>query len=544
MGNVERKIQDAFAALDLNSADEVASKVLADIAKENPITLGRELLARSKPALAGTVGTTRQTWKDCIAARIVQPARVFKATSLTDLVTAVQAANARGLRIRAVGSGHSFSDVAQTTGILIDCFGMNEVMDPIDLPLRTGIDGRHLIEVEAGIRVQDLNNELYLRKLALANMGSYDGQTIIGALCTGTHGSGISLGALSEAVRSMRVVDSDGKVWQIEPTHGITDPVAFAKLHPTITLRQDDSWFYACTVGIGCLGLVHSLVLAVVDAYYLEEDRYCDDYLAVKASFMTDLRTNRHYEVLINPYTVDGKQRCLVTKRNIVQRPATIKNPGERNPITQMGAQIALLGDGVVMLSKIDPALMKRMINGSLKGLCDVNYADISFKVLKLGMGNQKAYSSEIAIPLCNALLAAERISSLATKFADEHGVVHTSPFSLRFVAASKAWLSPQYGGETCMIELPFLDGTVGGHEMQDRYEEALYSLGGRPHWGQRNQVCSLETIHAMYPEAEQWIAAYKAINAKGTFDNNFTRRIGLWLPKFNNSVWPAPSTS
>ncbi len=74
---------------------------------------------------------------------------------------------------------------------------------PLSWPTYDPENNHALIEIEAGITIHDLNKTLEQRDLGLMNMGGYDGQTIIGATSTSTHGSGITLPPFPDMVRSL-----------------------------------------------------------------------------------------------------------------------------------------------------------------------------------------------------------------------------------------------------------------------------------------------------------------------------------------------------
>lgn len=158
--------------------------------------------------------------------------------SRSEVIGAVQEALRRGVGIRAVGSGHSHSSAARpATGpenLWMDLSGYHG-----ELPhqwLRRNVDPSTLVRLKAGTSIKHLNREILPEKgLALPNMGSFDGQTIAGAINTGTHGTGILLATLADMVRSVDFVtvvrSSTGRervqAFRIEPTDGITDPNRF-----------------------------------------------------------------------------------------------------------------------------------------------------------------------------------------------------------------------------------------------------------------------------------------------------------------------------
>ena len=57
------------------------------------------------------------------------------------------------------------------------------------------------------------------------------------------------------------------------------------------------------------------------------------------------------------------------------------------------------------------------------------------------------------------------------------------------------------------MIELIQLSRSEGGYELLAAYEEALYELGGRPHWGQVNTLTgSHDSSARCTPSYDRWL--------------------------------------
>ena len=132
---------------------------------------------------------TRVTWSNVIKKHKVEPFKYLIPGSLQDIVSAVREAEKCGHRIRAVGSGHSYSDVAITDGHLVDMSQLCRQLELDKNKLLREHQEKFLVEVEGGITVEALNRKLDRQKLALINMGASDEQTISGAIATGTHGA-------------------------------------------------------------------------------------------------------------------------------------------------------------------------------------------------------------------------------------------------------------------------------------------------------------------------------------------------------------------
>src|ERR1700728_5173402 len=125
-----------------------------------------------------------------------------------ELVALVHAPSQRNLPVRVAGSGHSFTPVVATSGLLISLKTMQGLVSA-DLE-------RKRVVVRSGTRIGDIGRALKQIGLSLANQGDIDTQAIAGALSTGTHGPGIGLGCLSSQAVGMRLVQGDGSMLSIE----------------------------------------------------------------------------------------------------------------------------------------------------------------------------------------------------------------------------------------------------------------------------------------------------------------------------------------
>jgi hypothetical protein len=479
----------------------------------------------------------RQTWRNHTGNQRVEPLRIYRPTALAELVEIVQTAEREGVTARAVGSRHSWSDAALTTGFVIETRGVCRMLEPD--ALRPAADRPPLVKAEAGMRLRELNDELARRGLALHNMGGYDEQTIGGVLSTATHGSGLEFGPICDSAVSLDVVGAGGKCYRIEPANGITDPSAFQSRYPNWRLVQDDAWFRAAKVGMGCLGILYAVVLEVRASYWLKEVRSLKPWHEVKSLLlmMAEPAAHRHWEVLINPHPTLGPTRddhqCLITTRDLVAEPPpnTPRDRLHRNWLSELGGNLTLVSWLLRVLFEHFPKVTPMFLDLSLKGLKDdEGYTNVSYKVLNIGSPNHlPAISSEIGIPVDargSHVEAVTRVLATAAKWKAEGRLYHSSPISLRFVRASDASLSMMHQQTTMMMELILFYPTEGGVELLAAYEDALADLGARPHWGQVNYLaCGLP---ALYPEFAGWLAVYAELNRSGVFNSPFSKRVGI----------------
>ena len=487
--------------------------------------------------------STRTRWRNRTANQGTDPLRIYRPSgdhALGRVVEIVQEAEEADRTVRAVGSGHSWSDVALTGGFLIETHGLNRVLDVDTEPLREGVDKRRLVYTEAGIRLRELNRALDQAGLALSNMGGYDAQTVAGVISTSTHGSGLGFGPIADSIRSLDVVGSGGTVYRIEPERGITDRAAFEARHPDRTLVQSDQWFNAAVVGMGCMGIVYAAIVAVEPKYWLKEVRTLSTWTQLQSELLAGdaPRRKRHYELLLNPYPRNGDNRCLITTRELAPEPSGGGwRRRSRNLLPEIAASIpSVTGRVLDLLAGLRPSWTPGMLDWSLQSIADDEYTDVSYKVLNIGTANLlPAYSAEIGVPTDGRHVeAVEQIIEIAERHRELGSIYHTSPISLRFVKASPAYMSMMHGRDTMMIELIQMTHTEGGFELLGQYEEALYALGGRPHWGQVNTMTgSHGLVESMYPRYREWQEVHAELNASGVFDAPFSKRVGITASRF-----------
>lgn len=484
----------------------------------------------------------RRGWRNHTGNQGVDPLRILEPTKLGELVEIVREAERDGCTVRAVGSGHSWSDVAVTRGFLILPTGLVKALELEEDLVKPDRRGRErLVRTEAGIRIRELNAHLDSLGLALPNMGGYDGQTIAGVISTSTHGSGLRFGPITDDVRSLDIVAAGGALYRIEPADGITEPAAFANRRPDWTLLQNDTAFNAARVGMGCLGVIYSVTLAVQEKFYLREVRTMTTWDEVRPQLLEGklLAENRHCEIYFNPYEREGAHHCLITTRNEVTREQYDRDHHRaRHFFAELPSRLKLTPWVVNLVQGLWPSISPSMIDRALKSLADRDYTNVSYRVFNIGTANDlPAYSAEIGVPVDTRGLhvqAVETVFKVAWRHRRLGNAYQSSPISLRFVRASDALMSMMNGRDTMMIELIMLTHTEGGFELLADYEEALYALGGRPHWGQVNTLTGSDGLVAsMYPRLEEWLTVHRRLNASGVFDSPFSKRIGISVSRF-----------
>ncbi|MEN8185033.1 MAG: D-arabinono-1,4-lactone oxidase [Myxococcota bacterium] len=190
------------------------------------------------------------------------------------LATIVERAAREGRRIRAVGSGHSFVPLVSTDGIIVSLDRLAGILSHDRETLSAS--------VRAGTKLHDLGEPLLARGLAMENLGDIDVQSLGGALSTGTHGTGRTLGNLASRVAALRLVLASGEILEIDSDH---DPE---------TLR-------AARVSLGALGIVTTARLRLLPAYRLHERTWRAPLAEILEKLDSLILENRHFEFFYFP---------------------------------------------------------------------------------------------------------------------------------------------------------------------------------------------------------------------------------------------------
>lgn len=497
----------------------------------------------------------RKKWIDSSSNRTVDPLLLERPKSLQDIQQIVQAARSKGVKVRAYGSKHSVSDVAITTDYMIDTGGFGYPLHLDRSLLKAGpADNELLFETQAGITIQELTFALECIDLALPNMGGSNVQTFLGAASTGTHGSGIDLGNYADLIQSLVLVAGDGNIYRVEPTDGISDPSKYPL--DGVTLIQDDDKFHSTTVSMGSMGIIYSVIIAVKKFYYLKENRTMTTWEDLKPSLVDGKAVGgaRDFEVLINPFKIDGKNSCIVVNREEVlkngkpQDLGTVKPSGHRNVLESFVSHFKFFTEILIAMMNTFPKEVPKFLEKALKGQQDKNYIDKWYKVLNQGLNQVKNFGTavELGFPVeqgeadgktiyvpaegsTNYVEATEEIMQLVQELASEETRQYiSSPISLRFVNKSKAYMAPMYDQYTCMIEVPVLHKVYGSFEIMERIERAMIKRGCRPHWGLNMDELNAAQVADLYPKTPEFIETRHFFDADGLFNNSFTNRIGI----------------
>ncbi|MBE7184740.1 MAG: FAD-binding protein [Methylobacterium mesophilicum] len=391
----------------------------------------------------------------------------YKAAPKTEaeLVELVREADRRDLGLRVSGSGHSFTPVVGTSGLLLSLADLRGV-ENID-------HGRKRVTVAGGTRINELGKALRAEGLSLMNQGDIDSQAVAGAFTTGTHGTGLRLGNLASSIAGMRIVKADGEVLDID--------------------GSDQDLLHAAQVSVGTLGIISSLTLNVSDAYNLHEKLWRDDFETCMERHDELAAKHRHFGFFWCPTPESRHLYCLADTSD--------------SPFSSTRAQADICEMKVMDISDAPP--MERPFE-KIAYSSDVYPIEYVPNFVEL----------EYAVPVEHGKAAVRAVRELMlTK--------HTNciyPIEYRFTAGDPAWMSPFHHQDSITLSVSGGPGIDYWDYLRD-VDQILRRYDSRPHWGKMHFL-DTEDVTKLYPRAGDFRDLRRRLDPKGRFLNDHLRML------------------
>jgi xylitol oxidase len=399
------------------------------------------------------------------AARLHQP----------ETVEQIQELVARSDKLKALGTRHSFNDIADSAGDLISLERFDKVV---------GLDHeRRTVTVEAGIRYGQLARWLHGEGYALHNLASLPHISVAGACATATHGSGDRHGNLATAVSGMEMVTGTG------------DLVIFSR-------EQDRDQLEGAVIGLGGLGVITKLTLDVSPTFEMQQDVYENlpleqleehfDELSSSVysiSFFTDWRNANFNQVWLKRHVPNG---------------------------ISIQAEPELFG-ATLARSHLHPIATISAENCTEQmGICGPWFERLPHFRMDFTPSSGEELQSEYLIPRQHAFAALCIIDQLR-----EHVAPLLQISEVRTIAADNLWMSPCYQQACIAIHFTWKKDWDGVRDLLPGIEEGLAPFEARPHWGKLFTMspARLQSLHERMPDFQRLLRQH---DPQGKFRNDF----------------------
>ena len=379
----------------------------------------------------------------------------------------VQQIVARAASVHALGSRHSFNEIADAA----------ELISLEALPADVRVErAAGTVSCNAGMTYGHLAARLKDEGVALHNLASLPHVSVAGAVATATHGSGISCGNLATAVAGLELVTSSGEI--IRATRGEPD-------------------FAGLVVGLGALGVVTRRTLDVQPAYEIKQQVF--EGLAWDTLYdHFDEITSCGYSVSI--FTLWGQTIEQVWVKSRLDEP-------ERTESDLYGAVAATVERHPII--GLDPTPCTPQLGSP--GLW-------SDRLPHFRMGHTPSRGQEIQseylVPRRHALAAIEALRARAEQI---RPLLQVS--ELRRIAADQLWMSTGYGEDCLGIHFTWKREPAAVQALIIQIENILAPFQARPHWGKVFHA-DAAAIAPLYPRHADFVRLAERLDPRGAFRN------------------------
>ncbi len=433
----------------------------------------------SRPELA-------PSWKNWAGNQQCSPAAIERPLTEDQLRSIVADAASAGQRVRAVGSGHSFTAIACTDDVMVSLEHLNMVRS-FDRPNR-------LVTVQAGIELGQLNRRLARVGLAMTNLGDIAYQSLAGAISTGTHGSGVGFTGIAGQIRGMRIVTATGDIVECSAS-------------------QNTELFHVARVGLGAFGIISDLTIEVERSFNLhaiEGPRPIDEVLS---GWQQNIETNDHYEF----FWIPGSDVAMTKTYRRTQDPIARQPAHKRFVDKILGENIAF--GAMTKLAKLRPSLIPKLRKRVVDSVGESEYTAESHRVFASTRW-VKFVEMEYSVPVADVPVILRRIEAAVA----DAGINLLFPIEVRAAAADDIPLSTAHGRDSGYIAVHRGKG-MAYRPYFELVEAIMDEFGGRPHWGKMHfQTAS--TLEPRYPEWAQFQRVRAEFDPAGVFTNGYTDRV------------------
>lgn len=457
------------------------------------------------------------TWAQTFFSR---PELYFQPWSIPELQKIVTAARRTRKRLCVTGFGHSPSDLTCTSSWLINLDNLSQILE------RNVDNTPGLTRFQAGRSLHNLNLELAKDGYTLPNLGSIDVQSVAGVISTGTHGSSLKHGLISQSITSLTILLSNSQL-------------------VTCSASKNEELFRAALLSLGSLGIIVEITIQAVPDFNISWSQSLHPLSFVTDNWSKTLWTDAEFtRVWWLPYL----------KRAVVWRGEKSSQPTHPPNTTFYGGKFGYyVYHNLLYLSNTFPRILpwvEWFIFGMQYGFRPGSFVMSAVQPARQGLLMDCLYSqfvNEWALPLSKGPEAIERLGAwinhddaksripISSKGIWVHCPVEVRVSDTSYAEANSSGVRP-YLDPTCSDEPTlYLNATLYRpygrdppcHETYYRaFEYLMQDMGGKPHWAKNFAYTSNREIGAMYgSDMQQFLKIRDESDPEGMFLGEWHRR-------------------
>ena len=380
-------------------------------------------------------------------------------------------------RLRTLGTRHCFNTIADSKDNLISTRELNKVIS-LDSNTRS-------VTVEAGIKYGELCPYLDEKGFALHNLASLPHISVAGSCATATHGSGVGNGNLATAVIALEFVTADGSI-------------------VNLSKEKDGEKFLGAVVGLGALGVVTKLTLAIQPKFMMRQ--YVYEHLPV-----SQLKENFD-KIMSAGYSVSLFTDWQTDSINEVWIKSRVEGTNNNPPQEFFGAKLAAKNLHPIAELSAENCTEQLGVPGPW-------YERMPHFKMGFTPSSGKELQAEYFIPRKNAVEAMLAITKLAKQIGP-----HLFISEIRTIAADKLWMSPCRNQDSVAIHFTLKQEIPEVNRLLPFIEKELEPFNVRPHWGKLFTI-SAKQLASRYEKMADFKKLVASYDPNGKFRNDFLNK-------------------
>jgi hypothetical protein len=418
----------------------------------------------------------RQPWENWGRTAHCQPEYSFYPQRVDDLIQIVNFARERGLQIRVAASGHSWSGLVPTDGILVYVHQLNEViMDLSD-------HAQPRVVIESGATVKQVNDVLEGHGCALPLNVVLESVRFGGLIATGSHGSGWNNPTLSDLVYAVEIVTASGQLRKFEA--GV----------------DSDEVMNAVRLNLGMFGIMYRITMNIQKSWVVHAQDQRLPVQQVFEDFKHLVRTQDNFDLFWWPFCDEFWVKTW--KRINTAITARPRHSRSDKLIANIGSRAH---NGLIRLSETHPRLTPPVSRFTFKltpskgnKVVDIVEAIHYRRAIEYTKMGCVEVAFKIDSNFENVKWAIRQVFTRVKTYARRHEYPMNVVMNVRFINNSNCWLSPAFGeGHTCYIEILSRAKQANWERFSGQVALDWLTLPqARPHWAKEYQHIPQITQH------------------------------------------------
>ena len=405
-------------------------------------------------------------------------------TSREEIIELVRDIKNKQQKLRVLGSGHSLLPLAVSEEVTLSLHNYRGLMS-VNLQAKQ-------VTVKAGTTLEELHYILDNHGLAIGVSPTTAWPTVVGAVMTGTHGTGAKYGNLATLVVSLEMVTPGGEVKVV---------------------HKGDDMFDAVVVSLGLLGVVTQITFQAESAFSLKEVTKATTLQQCINQFDDLMESHEYTRLWIDLIS----STCLVIIADKVSDP-----PQNGKDFSWLNFKMYIF-ELMQWIITIFPSMTFHIMPsflGTQLFFFPQSRIEKSYEIFVIPFYVSPQTQQELAVNIKDC----QESLQILHQFVQQNKIPVNSFIEVRNVKSDEFWLSPNYQRDSCHItQILYHPSDKTFKQYFFDYFDLISEFQPRPHWGKHSKL-NPSHLATLYPKFKDFLAIKNHLDPSGILTNTFLK--------------------